>query len=439
MGDDDVLDLAGSVIGDEPDALQGRERRLSVRAYNYWVSLLEGRNYPSVADLKPEALEPFRDASVLLDFSLNAEKPVLRYVGRALREECGLTLSTAYPEDVPGRSLLSRLTDHYLEILANRAPIGFEAEFRNMRGNLAMYRGILLPLSDDGETIDFILGAISWKEAQITMPQQVPPPPDAESEAEPLDLIGPVGADGAAADEDTLLLMPEDSVLQLGDADMPDSGALLLEQPLADEPPVAMPGTSLDDLVAEAREAAAAVQHSEGRSRAALYDALARAYAVQRAANESPASFAELLAESGVAWQERSPCTPTVKLIFGAAYDKTRLAEYAAALSHGLREDVDVEVFRHQLDTVPGGLKALVQAERQARAHARGNQRIDRARRQREALRMASPMLLVPDPGGEEEFVLLVGRRVANGIAVVAVAKEPQPMIDGVLRRLPKA
>ena len=35
--------------------------------------------------------------------------------------------------DVPSRSLLSRLTDHYLQIIANRAPIGFEAEFVNQR------------------------------------------------------------------------------------------------------------------------------------------------------------------------------------------------------------------------------------------------------------------------------------------------------------------
>ena len=31
--------------------------------------------------------------------------------------------------DVPSRSLLSRLTDHYMQIIANRSPVGFEAEF----------------------------------------------------------------------------------------------------------------------------------------------------------------------------------------------------------------------------------------------------------------------------------------------------------------------
>ena len=66
--------------------------------------------------------------------------------------------------DVPARSLLSRLTDHHLQIIANRAPIGFEAEFVSQRGHNTLYRGILMPLSSDGEAIDFIYGVINWKE-----------------------------------------------------------------------------------------------------------------------------------------------------------------------------------------------------------------------------------------------------------------------------------
>src|SRR3546814_5055154 len=48
-----------------------------------------------------------------------------------------------YIIQIPGRSLLSRLTDHYLQIIANRAPIGFEAEYESDRGVTIMYRGIL--------------------------------------------------------------------------------------------------------------------------------------------------------------------------------------------------------------------------------------------------------------------------------------------------------
>src|SRR5439155_23255348 len=55
------------------------------------------------------------------------------------------------------------LTDHYMQIIANRAPIGFEAEFVNQRSENICYRGILMPFSSDGDAIDFIYGVINWK------------------------------------------------------------------------------------------------------------------------------------------------------------------------------------------------------------------------------------------------------------------------------------
>jgi hypothetical protein len=140
------------------------ERRMHVRAYNYWVSLLDGRSYPSAEDLTLDNRADFGPHSVLLDFTSSCENPAIAWLGDKLRTECDLPVSVHSVAEVPARSLLSRLTDHHLQIIANRAPIGFEAEFVSARGTNAMYRGILLPFSSDGETIDFIYGVINWKE-----------------------------------------------------------------------------------------------------------------------------------------------------------------------------------------------------------------------------------------------------------------------------------
>jgi hypothetical protein len=139
------------------------ERRMHVRAYNYWVSLLNGRDFPSIEELEPTDVEDFSAHSVLLDFTCGRDNPAIPYVGAAIREECGLDDDVRTIADVPSRSLLSRLTDHYLQIIANRAPIGFEAEYENMTGETICYRGILMPFSSDGEQIDFIYGVINWK------------------------------------------------------------------------------------------------------------------------------------------------------------------------------------------------------------------------------------------------------------------------------------
>src|SRR5687768_5864406 len=144
------------------------ERRMHVRAYNYWVSLLNGRTYPSIEDLEPENLDDFGPNSVLLDFTNGPENPGIAFLGRELREQCELGTDIIDISQVPSRSLLSRLTDHYLEIIANRAPIGFEADFVSLKGLNTMYRGIFMPLSSDSDTIDFIYGVINWKELADT-------------------------------------------------------------------------------------------------------------------------------------------------------------------------------------------------------------------------------------------------------------------------------
>ena len=63
---------------------------LHVRAYNHWVSLLKGRPYPSIEDLDPQSIVDFGGNSVLLDFSDGLDDPRIAFLGRALKEECGL-------------------------------------------------------------------------------------------------------------------------------------------------------------------------------------------------------------------------------------------------------------------------------------------------------------------------------------------------------------
>ena len=67
------------------------ERRMHVRAYNYWVSLLDGRDYPSIEDLEPGKPHRFRRPTACCSTSPAAATTRRRpYIGAAIREECGL-------------------------------------------------------------------------------------------------------------------------------------------------------------------------------------------------------------------------------------------------------------------------------------------------------------------------------------------------------------
>ena len=429
------------------------ERRMHVRAYNYWVSLLDGSDFPSIEDLEPGDVSDFAANSVLLDFTCSRENAAIPYIGGAIRDECGLSEDTRTIGDVPSRSLLSRLTAHYMQIIANRAPIGFEAEFANQREETICYRGILMPFSSDGESIDFIYGVINWKRQggeQQAGAAELPVVEFDHSSDEmgekPLELTEaladvPLELTDIADEPEVEPAAPAAGTVEIGRIDdAPETGIVHFsweDGPLGDVgeaelPPVELgKNAGLADRLWAARETADAVKASERRTRAALYRALSLAYDFALSAQENAQEYAELLEGSGMKAQTRAPMTPIVKLVFGIDYDKARLTEFAAALSFALRQGIARGSFQDLIEKLPGGLKALVAAEREAR---RPEPKIGtKSAVARARLRTASPISLA-DVSPEEEFAVVVTRRGADGRHEPVAIVEDEALVERAIR-----
>jgi hypothetical protein len=542
-----------------PEAIGQDERRMQVRAYNHWASMLGERMFPNIEDLDPAGLPDFGPHSVLLDFSYGIDNPAVRYLGEKLAIECSAQGVITRLSDVPPRSLLSRITDHYMQILANQAPIGFEAEFVNHAGIAILYRGILLPFSSNDETIDFIYGVINWKEmadqltadellleidqalelgadlelAAESAPRAADPVTDwadspahegeeEEEAAAPLPVYGDLDADfpdlDAAPEEDDGL--PDFSHYALDDDEEYDeeegegdtggynfaSLADYIEAPtkkaidltaldplpyVEDEPepeygfdptpfsvPVSTPepepapellvdvadeieieveadqpdsevapltadlsdNADLYEYLAAARELARAADTTEDRSRSALYAAVSRAYDFSLAAQASPEAYAELIADAGLTVQERAPMTPVVKLVFGHDYDKTRLTEYAAVLTHAHRLHLARGSLAGFLAETEGGVKAIVKAERRLRREEQGKP-VEDAASVREALavqlRALEAITLEELDGAGPEFALVLIRRDEIGCAeILAELPEDIAQIERAARKI---
>ena len=506
-----------------PSPVGQDERRMQVRAYNHWASLLDNRNFPSIEDLDPENLPDFGPYSVLLDFTGGIENPAIQYLGQKLGLECGTDGEIETLSDVPARSLLSRITDHYMQILANQAPIGFEAEFVNQRAQTILYRGILLPFSSDDDTIDFIYGVINWKEladqqttdelmleidqalevAPATGLQRDLPAPawadgpltlDAEAGDElpapnelaandwdaldltveapgddyagVLDLAGLAGAELSPGELPTPAFAPlelsipaDEDVLELAtDDESKDEPTGLVTDDLGYSSLAALPetaetefapetgavdtdGMELADWLASARELAEAARGSEDRTRHALYAAIGRAYDFSLAAHDAPEDFAELVTDSGLTVQDRAPMTPVVKLVFGAEYDKTRLTEFATALSHAQRIGLAQGALFDFLRSAPGGLKGVVTEERRLKREDSGHSAAPVRDTPREALarklRNLDHFALDSVSAQGSEFTLLVARRLPSGeVVLLGEVGDDVPLLERAARKL---
>jgi hypothetical protein len=341
--------------------------------------------------------------------------------------------------------LLSRLTDHHFQIIATRAPVGFEADFVNERGHEISYRGILMPFSSDGQDIDYVYGVINWKDngpaSDVKAPLRAMLPPIVAEREDEQEILDKLAAEERAYEErlGKRQALATPAVPQAEDF-VPVPHLIWEDGPLADDgadgedrlPPAELDeDAGLADRLSAARDSAEICKAADGRSRAALYRALAMAYDFAVAARRVPDDYAEILDDAGVKAQARAPMTPIVKLVFGADYDKTRLTEFAAALSNAEREGVDFGGFEAFLTAADGGLKGLVAAERKARRPDRVV--VDRAALARNALRRAAPLKLASLPTNEE-FALVLTRRNGDGIHEVVQLVSDSGLLERALR-----
>ncbi|MBT5187615.1 MAG: PAS domain-containing protein [Kordiimonadaceae bacterium] len=139
-----------------------QEKRITYCLYEIWEEIAENNELPSLKKIQQSDILPFKDNLVLIDRRNEDTQPTFQVIGNHLKDDLDIDLLYKPVTDVPRRTMLSRVADHYLEVIANRVPIAFEAEFVNRDGEKALYRGILLPFSDDNKNINFILGGVRW-------------------------------------------------------------------------------------------------------------------------------------------------------------------------------------------------------------------------------------------------------------------------------------
>jgi hypothetical protein len=199
--------------------------------------------------------------------------------------------------------------------------------------------------------------------------------------------------------------------------------------------------TDLAQLLSEARASANDYGAMKARTRKALYEALGRAYAFAIYADERADEYAHLLQVNGLTVQDRAPNSPIVKLVFGAEYDRTRIAEFAAAIAYGRRTKLLVEEFVGFLNEFEGGLKAVVGLERLRRKVERGTVN-DGARIEARPAIARKLREIVPKDWDElssigDEFTVLVARRLPDGrVAMVGEVPRDIALLEKVARKL---
>ena len=135
---------------------EDKKKRLIWRLLNYWEQQRGDRDYPSLEDIDPLAIGEIWPYCFLLDVEHYRTFPYFQYLGPSLAKYSGVFLGGQ--RDWPF-TLLKKAVCHFREALERGAPVLVEEELTQYDNRKLLLRSVLLPLSDDQETIDHLLGA----------------------------------------------------------------------------------------------------------------------------------------------------------------------------------------------------------------------------------------------------------------------------------------
>jgi hypothetical protein len=375
-----------SGLGDEPVFAFGRERRMHARAYDYWVSLLNGRRMPCVRDMDQRKMAGFADRSVLVDLPEQGGAPVIAYLGEELRAECDIVAANPTIDDVAPGTLLAELLRRFSDIVVHEAPVGFEAEFAGRDDTRLLHRGILLPFSDDAGRLSAVYGVMSWKQVAA-----VEPAPDIMA------AIGSVMAARASAPV----------VCAWGDG--PGAASTAAES---------LPPQQPAQRLAQARTWAALAVTDRTRGDTSLHAALGAAYDYLLAIRDGTLTTRKL-----------------VRMVFGTDLRRIDRIRFAATLDHAIRLGMGPGRLPAWLDNHEGGHVAIAIAERHARRTERSAAQFGEQRDWVEAQAALGQIELAID----QDLMLLIGRRALRGVEVIAPVPADEYFTEAAVERARRA
>ncbi len=150
---------------DDPTAI--RDSRL-LGLFHYWHGKCQGRVMPARRDIDPIEMRQWLGNLLLVDFPPDPLQYRIRLDGVNLvqfynssREGKGVEVMTSEEER---RIVLPQ----YMTVLENKQPAYYESEFVTSEGIVTSQRKLLLPLSEDGQRVNMVLGGIYFDRVEVS-------------------------------------------------------------------------------------------------------------------------------------------------------------------------------------------------------------------------------------------------------------------------------
>ncbi|HVZ02253.1 MAG TPA: PAS domain-containing protein [Dongiaceae bacterium] len=142
--------------------LEPRNPRLA-RLFDYWAEKRAGRRMPARADIDPLEMREWLGNLLLAEFFGSVEHYKVRIDGTNLINHGGGDRTGKGSEIVTSGEEREMIRRQYGPVLETAEPAYFETQFTNSVGRFLCEQKLLLPLSEDGVTVNMVLAGIYYR------------------------------------------------------------------------------------------------------------------------------------------------------------------------------------------------------------------------------------------------------------------------------------
>jgi len=127
-------------------------------AHEYWDSKRNGRKMPSRGDLDPGEMTEWLSDTLLADVTYDPLDFRFRLVGTNIAIHYGVDVTGRCLRELDLDQVAEQVFAEYALTVTTGEPTWFEDDFVSNSGKRMHYERLLMPLSDDGKTVNMLFG-----------------------------------------------------------------------------------------------------------------------------------------------------------------------------------------------------------------------------------------------------------------------------------------
>jgi len=134
-------------------------------AHDLWSANLKGRTLPARADFDPVDMPKLLPHIILVDIEHPGPRLRVRLSGTNVVNVFGGDYTGQYLDEIDFGDARPKILHDYLFAVDARRPLFSDHKFRRLSGTYLNIERVILPLSDDDETVNILMAVLSFFKA----------------------------------------------------------------------------------------------------------------------------------------------------------------------------------------------------------------------------------------------------------------------------------